>query len=640
MPSSKYILITMLPQALLLVTLLNINVASASNIIKTLPGFRGDLPFKLETGYVGVGGMDDVQLFYYFFESEGSPEYDPLVLWLTGGPGCSAFSAFVYENLGPLSFDYAHSIGNKPKLKLNPYSWTKVANIIFLDAPVGTGFSYAKNWEGYSNLNDTLSAAQTYEFLRKWLMDHPKFYSNPLYIAGDSYSGITVPMLVQEISDGNQDEHVPPMNLKGYVLGNPGTDEKKDNNYKVLFAYLKALISDELYQSMKKNCKGEYINVDLNNTLCLEDLQLYNECIEDIWSVQILEPSCTLVASPKSARSKWNVNYFSDKDSVNLLLSFPQLPRPWCRSYNYLFSYIWANDKTVQDALHIQEWLSTHRKFLANPLYISGDSYSGKIVPIIVQEIVNGIEAGTEPPLNLKGYVIGDPVTNEKEDLNSRIEFAHRMALISNRMYESTKKNCKGEYVDVDPNNQLCLNNLQSFKECTSRLDDSHILAPACVPRINHNEQTTFGADRLRYSVVWANDMKVRKALNIREGTKGEWVRCNRTTPYIKDVQRAVEYHRNLSQKSLRAFVYSGDHDLSVPYVSTEAWIESLSLPIDDDWKPWFSNNQVAGYTVRYSNGEYHLTYATIKGGGHTAPEFNPRECFDMIKRWLEHSPL
>ncbi|KAI5314888.1 hypothetical protein L3X38_044064 [Prunus dulcis] len=204
MPSSKYIIITILPQAHLLVTLLNINVASTSNIIKTLPGFRGDFPFKLETGYVGVGGMDDVQLFYYFFESEGSPEYDPLVLWLTGGPGCSAFSAIVYENLGPLSFDYAHSIGNKPKLKLNPYSWTKVANIIFLDAPL-----------------------HRHEFLRKWLMDHPKFYNNPLYIAGDSYSGITVPMLAQEISDGNQDEHVPPMNLKGYVLGNPGTNGKK-----------------------------------------------------------------------------------------------------------------------------------------------------------------------------------------------------------------------------------------------------------------------------------------------------------------------------------------------------------------------------------------------------------------------------
>jgi hypothetical protein len=44
-----------------------------------------------------VGELDDVQLFYYFVESERSPKDDPLVLWLTGGPGCSAFSGLVYE---------------------------------------------------------------------------------------------------------------------------------------------------------------------------------------------------------------------------------------------------------------------------------------------------------------------------------------------------------------------------------------------------------------------------------------------------------------------------------------------------------------------------------------------------------------
>ena len=48
--------------------------------------------------YIGVGDSNQSQLFYYFVESQRSPTEDPLMIWLTGGPGCSVLSAFFYES--------------------------------------------------------------------------------------------------------------------------------------------------------------------------------------------------------------------------------------------------------------------------------------------------------------------------------------------------------------------------------------------------------------------------------------------------------------------------------------------------------------------------------------------------------------
>lgn len=40
----------------------------------------------------------------------------------------------------------------------------------------------------------------------------------------------------------------------------------------------------------------------------------------------------------------------------------------------------------------------------------------------------------------------------------------------------------------------------------------------------------------------------------------------------------------------------SGDHDLCVPYTGSEAWTRSIGYKIVDEWRPWSSNGQVAGY--------------------------------------------
>ncbi|XP_061354490.1 serine carboxypeptidase-like 18 isoform X1 [Gastrolobium bilobum] len=459
----------------LILLLAQSNSVASNAIVKSLPGFPGELPFLLETGYIGVGELDEeVQLFYYFIESEGQPATDPLVLWLTGGPGCSALSGLMYE-VGPLGFDYKRSCEiQTPVLVLNDYSWTKVANIIFLDASVGTGFSYAKTSGGY-NTSDEKSTADTYMFLRKWLLVHPKFQKNPVYIAGDSYSGIAVPVIVKKISDGNKAGNLPQINLKGYVLGNPYTDNQYDLNARVNFAYRVGLLSDDLYEETKFDCHGEFAFPNKSDAGCIEHLEMVNQCLKDINPPMVLEPLCS------SLNTKPNkLNSGSSHPGVNVSDSLLSEVNPigrWCRDYNYIFINIWANDKVVQEALHV------------------------------------------------------------------------------------------------------------------------------------------------------------------RIGTIKEWDRCNRSLSYVEDIRSSLDYHRNLTSEDLRAIVYSGDHDMVIPYVGTEEWIRSLNLkvPSDGEWRPWFVDGQVAGYTEMYREKKYSLTFATVKGGGHTAPEYKPKECFDMISRWFAY---
>ncbi|KAF2594794.1 hypothetical protein F2Q70_00044631 [Brassica cretica] len=313
---------------LLLLVFLSQHHADSASIVEFLPGFEGPLPFELETGYIGVGEEEEVQLFYYFIKSERNPEKDPLLLWLSGGPGYSSIYGLLFEN-GPVTIKHEVYNGTLPSLISTTYSWTKMSSIIFLDQPVGTGFSFSTQRVD-TPPSDSGEARRIYEFLQKWLGKHEEYIPNPFYVGGDSYSGKVVDALVQEISKGinmmddtcNHQCCKSPINLQGYMLGNLLTEFETDINHRIPYAREMALISDELYESMKKICGGRYVNVDPNNTECLKLVEEYNKCTETVKLYLISEPLC-------------------------------ETETPDCSIYRYLLATYWANAESVRKALQI-----------------------------------------------------------------------------------------------------------------------------------------------------------------------------------------------------------------------------------------------------------------------------------------------
>uniref|UniRef100_A0A7N2RDR1 Serine carboxypeptidase n=1 Tax=Quercus lobata TaxID=97700 RepID=A0A7N2RDR1_QUELO len=169
--------------------------------------------------------------------------------------------------IGPLKFNITDYTGGLPTLIYEPNTWTKTANVLFLDAPVGAGFSYATISEAWSAF-DTKVAAQAYEFLRNWLIEHSDFVNNPVCLGSDSYQGVVTPILAQDIINGNEAGIEPQVNIKGLSLGCPHTNTDLEDNTRVIFTHRMALISDAMYKSAKTSCNGNYI--DSTNANCIE----------------------------------------------------------------------------------------------------------------------------------------------------------------------------------------------------------------------------------------------------------------------------------------------------------------------------------------------------------------------------------
>lgn len=209
--------------------------------------------FNSYAGYIQVDALTNKNLFYWFFEAETSPESAPIALWTNGGPGCSGFLGLLTEQgpIRPRSDGY---------LELNPFAWNKAANMLFIEAPAGVGFSYSDTLSDYTT-GDNQTAVDNYKFIQGWLERFPQYRSNDFYITSESYGGHYMPTLAWEIVRRNLEGKDTPINFKGFAVGNAYTDAFTNNVAQYDKYWGNQIVSKLVYSPWTKKCTDPSIRL-------------------------------------------------------------------------------------------------------------------------------------------------------------------------------------------------------------------------------------------------------------------------------------------------------------------------------------------------------------------------------------------
>lgn len=307
----------------------------------------------------------------------------------------------------------------------------------------------------------------------------------------------------------------------------------------------------------------------------------------------------------------------------------------------------------------MQSFFAKFPEFRANDLWISGESYAGMYVPYLANEIYEYNLTGPTNPINMKGFMVGNGVTNYTYDCTpAYVDMGYWHSLYSTELYDEIKaNNCDfGLFASRDA---TCNNLLQQFNALVADVNVYDIfgvcwgLGP--YPQMYESNVTrgytsadytpflyenngapvnsslppcTFGTPIESYF----NRADVRASMHI-PTTVQEWKLC--TTKINIEYQRDQGGSQWVYEKLAgiyRMLHYSGDTDGAVPTWGTQQWIATLGWDVVDSWQAYLVDGQVGGYWESYV-GDF--TFGTVHGAGHMAPQFKPPQTYYLIFNWL-----
>lgn len=173
----------------------------------------------------------------------------------------------------------------------NPYTWLQNSSLIWLEAPVGVGFSYSPNMNDIS-FNDNVTETQMFLSLQVFFQKFPELLGNDFYIAGESYAGIYIPRLAYRIYMENQNvivSNYQTINLKGILVGNGVASMETlfytTNEYFFYHQFIPATLYNQFVNSCSQNQNSAECTRTQNEinklTATVNPYDVYGYCFND-----------------------------------------------------------------------------------------------------------------------------------------------------------------------------------------------------------------------------------------------------------------------------------------------------------------------------------------------------------------------
>jgi vitellogenic carboxypeptidase-like protein len=195
-------------------------IEQAKNLSRV--NLQPDYSYPSYSGYFTVNKTLESNIFFWFFPAQTGDISTPFVVWLQGGPGASSLFGLFAEQ-GPILVD------KEKNLHPRNITWNSKYHLLFIDQPVGTGYSFTKSEQGYVHNEDEV-ARDLYAMLTQFFVVYHEYAQSPFYVTGESYGGKYVPAIVYKIHVENPEAKIK-INLKGMAIGDGLIDPYNEWDY-------------------------------------------------------------------------------------------------------------------------------------------------------------------------------------------------------------------------------------------------------------------------------------------------------------------------------------------------------------------------------------------------------------------------